>query len=213
MNIKIKNVWPLLVILPLAAFSVRCSPVADEATLTPTPTPTSTPTPSSEEPVQSPSPTPTEVLAGGAAVPAPSTPAASPCDGLSGAIEVRVLVGPAAAVGLEPFSVGSVDFTVSSDGAPYVVEGQGHISYEDMLTEVWGTYEVTLDLDITISGECGEGGLDVVLDQVGEQFVVVDAEDFHGEYPWAGEHSSSVVFPLEDGATVEGEGWAFVLHL
>lgn len=201
MNVKIKNLWPLLAILALIASSVMCGPVVDEATPTPTPTPT-----------LEASSTPMVVLPGGEASPTPLS-TASPCDGLSGAIEVRVLVGPAAAVGLEPFSVGSIDFSVSSGGAPYVVQGQGHIAYEDILTEDWGTYEVILDMDISISGECGDGGLVLVLNMAGSQFVEVISEDFHGEYPWEGEHSINVVFPLVDGATVEGEGWVFILHL
>ena len=41
----------------------------------------------------------------------------------------------------------------------------------------------------------------------------VTAEGFHGEYPWAGEHEFEVRFPLEEGATVAGEGWVFGLHL
>jgi len=116
-------------------------------------------------------------------------------------------------VGLEPFSVGSIDLSVSSGGAPYVVQGQGHIAYEDILTEEWGTYEVILDLDISIGGECGDGRLVLVLNLAGSQFVEVISEGFHGEYPWEGEHSINVVFPLVDGATVEGEGWVFILHL
>ena len=121
-----------------------------------------------------------------------------------------MLVGPADAAGLEPFAVGSVPFTVAGG----VVQGAGHIAYQDVLVEDWGTYEVTLDLDITLSGECvGDAGLNVTLDLAGSQYVEVKAEGFHGQYPWQGEHSFQLRFPLEDGAAVQGEGWAFVLRL
>jgi hypothetical protein len=205
MNARLKKTWPLLAIFILLVSTVTCSPSADEAT--------PTPTPEGEPPGVVASPTPTVVFPGGDV--STATPeAASPCDGLSGEIEVFVLVGPAAAVGLEPFSVGRVPFSVSGGGEPYVVQGQGHIPYSDVLTADWGTYSVTLDLDVAIGGECVESaGLDVVLDVSGSQFVEVEAESFHGEYPWEGEHTFNLVFPLVDGASAQGEGWAFVLHL
>jgi len=149
------------------------------------------------------------------ATPGPSV--ASRCQGLSGALEVQVLVGPAEAVGLEPVSVGDVPFSVISQEAPYWVEGQAPIVYEAVLEEKWGTYTVTMDLETAVSGECmGEAGselLDLVLDMSGEQLVVVESEGFSGEYPWAGTHALDLSFPLEEGATADGEGWVVVLHL
>jgi len=151
----------------------------------------------------------------GEAAPTPQPPA-SPCAGLSGEIELRVLVGPAAAVGLEPFAVGSIPFAVTTGEEPYLVQGGGAISYADVLVEEWGTYEVTLNLQTTINGECLAGAsgeeLRVTLEMAGQQMLEVQAEGFYGEYPWAGEVSFDLSFPLVDGATVEGEGWAFVLH-
>jgi len=130
---------------------------------------------------------------------------------------VRVLVGPAEAVGLEPFAVGNIPFAVTTGEEPYVVQGGGPISYADVLVEQWGTYEVTLNMQTTITGECLEGAsgeeLQMTLEMTGEQMVEVTAEGFHGEYPWAGTASFDVSFPLVEGATVQGEGWAFVLHL
>ena len=70
---------------------------------------------------------------------------------------MQVLVGPADAVGLEPVAVGSVPFSVPSDHEPYAVQGGGSISYSDVLQKEWGTYEVTLDLQTTLSGECVAG--------------------------------------------------------
>jgi hypothetical protein len=132
---------------------------------------------------------------------------------LSGSIEVQVLVGPAAAVGLEPFSIGSVPFSVSPGGPPYIVQGQGQIPYQDVLVADWGTYDVTLDLSISISGECGAEGLELELNLSGSQMLEVTAEGFHGEYPWEGEYTFNLVFPLVEGSTVEGEGYIFILHL
>ena len=132
-------------------------------------------------------------------------------------MEMQVLVGPADAVGLEPVAVGSVPFSVTSDQEPYTVQGGGDISYSNVLQKEWGTYEVTLDLQTTLSGECVAGAagesLQLRLDMTGEQMVEVQAEAFHGEYPWSGEVSRDLNFPLIDGATAEGEGWVLVLHL
>jgi len=130
---------------------------------------------------------------------------------------VQVLVGPADAVGLEPVAVGSVPFAVTTSESPFLVQGQGPISYEGTLEKEWGTYVVTMDLDVAVQGQCsGEAGseeLDLTLEMTGEQLVVVDAADFHGEYPWSGTHSLNLAFPLEEGATAQSEGWVVVLHL
>ena len=53
----------------------------------------------------------------------------------------------------------------------------------------------------------------LVLEMSGEQLVVVDAEGFYGEYPWSGTQTRDLSYPLEEGATAQGEGWAVVLHL
>jgi len=136
---------------------------------------------------------------------------------LAGQIEVKVLVGPADAVGLEPVAVGMVPFAVVSDQAPYLVEGSGAISYDDLLVEEWGTYAVTLDMGADVSGECvgtdGSEELLLTLETSGDQLVVVDAGEFYGEYPWSGTNAFPLQFPLEEGTSVEGEGYVFVLHL
>lgn len=191
---------------------------------TPGPTPTSkaeesaklTPTPTSEaeEPA---TPTPTLTSTPTPASAAGPLPAASRCEGLAGQLEIQVLVGPAEAAGLEPVAVGNVPFAVTTSEPPYTVEGQGPISYEATLGAEWGTYVVTMDLDMAVQGACsGQAGgeqLDLVLKMTGEQLVVVDAGDFHGEYPWSGEQSLDLAFPLEEGVTAQGEGWVVVLHL
>lgn len=213
--------WTTLILM-LVAVGLLLPACSGAATPTPTPTltpsplpPTPTPTATILPPAPVPTPTPTPMPPPGGATPTPQPPA-SPCAGLSGEIEVRVLVGPAAAVGLEPFAVGSIPFAVTTGEEPYLVQGGGAISYADVLVEEWGTYEVTLDLQTTINGECLAGAsgeeLRVTLDMAGQQMLEVQAEGFYGEYPWAGEVSLDLSFPLVDGATVEGEGWVFVLH-
>jgi hypothetical protein len=146
----------------------------------------------------------------------PTSPA-SRCQGLAGQLEIQVLVGPAEAVGLEPVAVGSVPFAVSGSEPPYLVQGQGPISYDATLQQSWGTYAVTMELDVAVQGECsGQAGgeqLDVAVEMTGEQLVVVEAEGFHGEYPWSGTQTRELALPLEEGATAEGEGWAIVLHV
>jgi hypothetical protein len=144
-------------------------------------------------------------------------PAASRCQGLAGQLEVQVLVGPAEAVGLEPVAVGNVPFAVTSSEPPYLVTGQGPISYEASLSQEWGSYSVTMDLATAVQGECvGEAGgerLEMVLEMSGEQLVVVNVGGQEWQYPWAGTQTRELAFPLEEGATAQGEGWAVVLHL
>jgi hypothetical protein len=139
------------------------------------------------------------------------------CQGLTGELEMQVMVGPAEVVGLEPTAVGSIPFSVQSDGARYTIQGGGVLTYQDVLTEEWGTYTVTFDMDTTLSGECSgdenSGTLDVLIELTGEQMVEVRAEGFTGDYPWSGTRESNLSFPLEEGSVAEGEGWAFVLHL
>lgn len=181
-----------------------------------TPSPTATPDEqqgAAVAPTRTPTPTP---IPGGEVV-AP-TAEQSGCQGLTGQLEVQVLVGPAEAVGMEPVAVGSVPFAVTASEPPYTIEGQAPISYEDVLQQEWGTYAVTMDLDMSVEGECtgsmGSEQLDLVLHMQGEQLVVVDAGGaFHGEYPWEGENSLNLSFPWQEGATAEGEGWVVVLHL
>lgn len=159
--------------------------------------------------------TPTPTTSGGGLEVEP--PVASRCAGLSGSLEMQILVGPADVVGLTPVSVGSIPFSVVPDWVNYLVQGGGGVTYEETLTEDWGTYSVSLDMAGTLDGECrGEPGseeLNITVEMSGEQMVEVRAEGFQGDYPWSGMHSLNLNFPLEDGAMLEGEGWTFILHL
>ena len=98
-----------------------------------------------------------------------------------------------------------------------MVEGGGPIDYQELMEQEWGTYEVSMDLQNSITGLCmGDDGserLEIAVTMTGSQLVEVKAEGFHGEYPWEGEYTQDAVFPLEEGATAEGEGWILVLHL
>lgn len=229
MNIRSKAVFASFLTVLLVLSVVGCAstpapeldtptaPTASQAT-EPVPTATAPREPSATPPPPPPSPTPTHTPTPMVVAPAPTTPAPDTrCAGLTGSIEVQVLVGPAEVVGLEPVAVGSVPFAVASEQAPFVVQGSAPIAYADVLIERWGTYEVTMDLEATVSGECsGEPGgeaLNLTVEIAGEQLVVVDAGSFYGEYPWNGTASVPAAFPLQDGATAEGEGWVLVLHL
>jgi diguanylate cyclase len=223
---SVRHKQVLLVLCLLVALS-GCGGTPEAEPPTPGPTgpapasktteaPAPTATVEAQEPTATPTSTPTPTPA---ALPVATTPppAASRCQGLAGQLEVQVLVGPAEAVGLEPVAVGNVPFAVTSAEPPYLVAGQGPISYEATLAQEWGTYTVNLDMDNAVEGECsGEAGteqLHLVLEMTGEQMVVVDAEGFHGEYPWSGTQTRELSFPLQEGATAQGEGWAIVLHL
>lgn len=159
------------------------------------------------------SPTPTII---GAGIVSP-TPSMNICEGLGGELEMQVLVGPSEAVGLEPLAIGAIPFSVISGDGAHVVQGSGSISYQDVLEEEWGTYTVYFDLEATASGECvGDPQsevLNITVTTSGEQYVEVRSEGFQGDYPWSGSHEFNLSFPITEGATAEGEGWVFVLHL
>jgi hypothetical protein len=161
--------------------------------------------------------TPTPTMLVGVAPGSNEPPSENRCKGLSGMLEVQILAGPAAAVGLEPFSVGEVPFSVVSDSPPYAAQGGGSVSYHNMLQEDWGTYTVNMDLVLTVTGECtGAAGtelLELSVELSGDQMVEVRADGFQGDYPWSGSQTLNLSFPLQEGAMAAGEGWAFVLHL
>ncbi|MBN2387830.1 MAG: hypothetical protein JXB85_12500 [Anaerolineales bacterium] len=160
-----------------------------------------------------PTPTPTPFLGS----PGEESSEPSPCQGLRGEIEVRVLVGPADVVGLEPVAIGTAPFSVVSSEPPFVIQGGGAIEYYDVLVEEWGTYEVSMDLLLSIGGECvveeNQVYLDLQINIAGTQLVIVTAEGFSGEYPWTGEYTFPWRFPAVSGASASGEGWEFVLLL
>lgn len=159
--------------------------------------------------------TPTPTVIPGSAPDMPKN--ASLCEDLSGMLELQLLVGPSEAVGLEPVAIGEIQFLVASAETPYTFEGANTISYEDVLVEEWGTYTVSFNMDITLSGFCsGEKDAEQLMVDTtmsGDQLVKVESEGFHGEYPWSGTHENQLTFPLQEGATAGGEGWQLVLHI
>jgi hypothetical protein len=214
MKLKLNQRWVRLSILCMVIFLSACGGTPDPG-LTPTPTLDSTPTPAPALQT-SPTPTPTPTISVPVAV--TQTPkVVSRCEGLGGSIEVQVLAGPAAVVGLEPYAVGEIPFSVAADGGKYKVQGSGPIAYEEVLEEAWGSYTVSLDLDITIDGECGEDAgseaLQMTITLSGNQMVEVRAMQFSGDYPWSGTAKIPATFLLEEGNSTEAEGWGFVLHL
>ena len=130
---------------------------------------------------------------------------------------MQVLVGPAEAVDLEPFGIGSIPFSVDYGGGMYLVQGEGTIDFEDMLEEEWGTYTVYFDMTGVIDGVCtpdDEGGvLNISFVMTGDQVFIVDSPGLQGEYPKSFDHQFDFSFPVVDGATESGEGWALILHL
>lgn len=139
------------------------------------------------------------------------------CAGTSGSLEMQVLAGPAEAVGLEPFAVGIIPFSIVKNGQSYNIQGNGTIAYHRVLEKDWGTYTVNMDMNAVVSGDCsgnaGSEELHMVVEASGDQLVEVRADGFEGDYPWPGTHKLSLVFPLTEGASTKSEGWAFILHL
>lgn len=199
MKLKKNSGWGKSGVIIVVFLMMACSLIPN---LSPTPN-------SSQLPIEPSTPTPTPTIIG--------VGVSNRCNGLSGELEMMVIVGPAEAVGLEPFAVGEIPFTVVSDGEFYIVQGGGPLSYHDVLGATWGTYTVSLDMETTVEGECvgieGSEVLNIAVEMSGEQMVEVRADGFQGDYPWAGTQELDLSFPLEDGAMAEGTGWAFVLHL
>ena len=166
----------------------------------------------SQSPGSLPTPTPTTIIGGG--FPPESS---NLCEGLSGTLEMQVLVGPSEAVGLEPVAVGTIPFSVAPSDDIYTVQGGGAITYEDVLEEEWGTFTVNFDQTAVVNGLCTadeqSGTLELQVDLTGEQFVEVVSEGFQGEYPWSGSHSLDLNLPIFEGTSAEGEGWVLILHL
>lgn len=54
--------------------------------------------------------------------------------------------------------MGSVPFAVTTSELPFLVQGQGPISYEGTLEQEWGTYVVTMDLDADAILESAKAG-------------------------------------------------------
>jgi len=146
------------------------------------------------------------------------SPSSNMCKGLSGNIEMQVLVGPAEAVDLTPFGIGSIPFSVESDQGSYLVQGEGTIDFEDQLEEVWGTYTVFFDMVGKVDGVCTQNDdgavLDFTFNMTGHQVFIVDAPGMmQAEYPMDFDHEFDYSFPVVDGATESGYGWALILHL
>ena len=160
-------------------------------------------------------PTPTTLPGGG--VGQPEAPR-NPCEGLTGTLDLQLLVYPSEAVGLTPFTMASIPFTVTGEDGVYLVQGNGQTEYyEDVLEEEWGSYTVQFYGETTVSGTCvagdTSGTLNVYIQMEGEQTIVVVAEGIETTYPWAGTTSYTASFPFEDGAQQAGEGWNLILHL
>ena len=140
------------------------------------------------------------------------------CDNASGTFELQLLIGPSEAVGMSPVAVARVPFEVSGANEGYQVVSSGPFEFfEEVYSAEWGTYTVTFEGETTISGECTADNeaawLAVNLVMSGEQIVEVVVEGVTMTYSWAGTQSLDATFPLEDGASAQGEGWGLVLDL
>jgi len=140
------------------------------------------------------------------------------CQGLSGTLELQILVGPSEVAGLKPTSVGEIPFDVISDGGIFTISGGGPMDYYAATgSHEWGTYTVTFDGDAVVSGDCVSGNnggmLKLSVELIGEQNLEVNYEGNITNYPWSGVPQMTVNLPLEDGAMQEGEGWVLILYL
>ncbi len=142
----------------------------------------------------------------------------NPCEGLTGTLEMQLLVGPSEAVGLTPITFATIPFTTISEGEVYLVQGNGPAEYyEDVLEADWGTYTVQFDGEMAISGTCvateAPGMINFYIQMAEEQIVVIIVEGIETTYPWVGTPSVTASFSILDGAQQAGEGWNLILHL
>ena len=168
------------------------------------------------EPLKDSDPTPTPTDQGGLVV--TDNPTTNPCQGLTGTLKLEILVGPSEAVGLEPITLGNIPFSVNQEGESYTVDGGGPLEfYSDVLSAEWGTFTVTFEGNITISGECVSSGddaeLQLQIEMVGDQNVEIVYDGTRMNYPWSGSNQISATLPVADGATEVGEGWLLTLYL
>ena len=73
-------------------------------------------------------------------------------EGISGALEMQVLAGPAAAASMEPHAVGNFPISIVNAGKIHNIQGGGGLSYQQVLEESWETYIVSFDMTTNISG-------------------------------------------------------------
>ena len=143
----------------------------------------------------------------------------SPCRGLSGTLELEILVGSAESVELPPTSVGRIPFSVVEEGNTFLVEGEGSLDYyQEVLGEAWGTYTVTFEADSIITGICettdDEPMLDLILTLSGISLnAVVVYDGIPHEFQWSGERADVITLPLIEGASQQIEGLLVTLHL
>jgi len=160
-------------------------------------------------------PTPTTINGGGGGG---ENTGSNPCEGLSGTLELQLLIGPSEAVGLEPYTMAEIPFVVKTEGDAFLIEGGGPVQYyEDILEAEWGSFSVKFEGDTTISGECVSkddiGMLNLNLEMDGSQTVEVVVEGVMTTFPWEGTPQLNTSFQIEDGTQQEGEGWVLILHL
>lgn len=162
-------------------------------------------------------PTPTPTLPGGGEVIEP-TVGKNPCEGLTGTLELQLLIGPSDAVGLEPTTAARIPFAVENVDGEYRVSGSGPVDYyEDVYEAEWGSFTVTFEGETSINGDCISQGdrneLDIQVEMAGEQIVTVIVDGSETTFPWSGTPTIDASFPLMDGAQAQGEGWLLILHL
>lgn len=235
-NRKMTRVFTLCVLLVI--FVQGCSTSTPEPTVTPMPSPSPLPT-NTVPPTVEPSPTftpppvpnlPTEtvtplpistndpnaVVAAETPTETPKSSGVSRCYGMNGRIEVRVVVAEAAGM-VDPFSIGEIPFTVTSQYAPYRVSGKSKLVYKNKTEEDWGSYKGDINLMGSISGQCmtgeNDGELRINISMNGKQTVVIRSKGFNKQIPWSGGVSIPLIFGHSEGYSMAGEEWLFVLHM
>lgn len=235
MNIKMTLPKVISLSLLVAIFVSGCGIFPQAATSTPTLTPTSLPTNTLPPPTPEPSATFTAIPP----TPVPPTPTVTPlpvmmetatplptqassssgtsrCYGLNGRLEVRAYVPEAAGVGLEPFSIGEIPFSVVTNYVPYRIQGKSKLVYKGKTEEDWGSYKGDINMMGSVTGQCltgehdGELRLNVALS--GNRLIVVRSRGYNKQFPWSGGNNIPITLFLSEGYTYTTDEWVFVLH-
>lgn len=130
---------------------------------------------------------------------------------------MRILVPEAAAVGYKPFTIGEIPFSVTTEYAPYRIQGKSKLVYKGKTEEDWGSYKGDVNLTGSISGQCmtgeNDGELRLNVSMNGNQLVVIRSRGFNKQFPWSGGVSIPLIFGHSEGYSMSGEEWLFVLHM
>jgi len=147
-------------------------------------------------------------------VESPGAPGMS-CQSLTGWLEVELLFSAPDGEQSETIEAAAIPIKVVNAQAPYQVRGEGVIEVVEVLEIDGAIYEIALDLEVVVEGECYQNNnrMLLFLQTAGDQMLLLGGEGLAGRYPSSSARNFRLDFPLFDGVKLVQRGWGFVLHL